>query len=210
MFVPRVPMLVMSAGRSGRWSAGLRRRGSMRPAPILIVLATASGWACTAHARWTATNLHPDGAQRSGAMAVQDGQQAGYATIGGIQRAGAWSSTAGSWVDLSISLSGSWSNSFAYGIWSDGLVIPVVGVGRNLETGRDEALLWTNVIDQAPLPGDVTGDGVVNMADMLAVLGAWGDCPDAPGDCPADIAPPPHGDGQVDLADLLIVLSNWA
>lgn len=51
------------------------------------------------------------------------------------------------------------------------------------------------------VPGDATGDGVVNFADILAVLAAWGDCPG----CPADV----NGDGVVDFADILIVLGNW-
>lgn len=50
--------------------------------------------------------------------------------------------------------------------------------------------------------GDLNGDGVVNVADMLILLAAWGECD---GDCPADL----NGDGVVDVADLLMLLSNW-
>ena len=53
----------------------------------------------------------------------------------------------------------------------------------------------------APTPGDVNGDGVVNLEDLLLVLGAWGPCPA----CPEDI----NGDGVVNVLDLLIVLGNW-
>ncbi len=56
------------------------------------------------------------------------------------------------------------------------------------------------------VPGDITGDGVVGINDLLAVLGAWGPCPTA---CPADVSPPPNGDGQVNINDLLMVLANW-
>ncbi|MCI0629246.1 MAG: hypothetical protein L0Y44_01155 [Phycisphaerales bacterium] len=55
-------------------------------------------------------------------------------------------------------------------------------------------------------PTDVSGDGVVNVDDLLAVISAWGSCP--PGSCPADIAPP-GGDGVVNVDDLLAVISAW-
>jgi hypothetical protein len=53
------------------------------------------------------------------------------------------------------------------------------------------------------VPGDVTGDGVVDVNDLVAVLLAWGLCP--PGPCPADS----NGDGTIDVDDLLAVLLNW-
>ncbi|MDY7107007.1 MAG: FG-GAP-like repeat-containing protein [Planctomycetota bacterium] len=54
--------------------------------------------------------------------------------------------------------------------------------------------------------GDFDGDGVVDTADLLMLLAAWGDCPDPPEECPADL----DGDGTVGTADLLILLSNWS
>jgi hypothetical protein len=56
---------------------------------------------------------------------------------------------------------------------------------------------------------DITGDGTVNVDDLLAVIGAWGSCPKSPAECPGDIAPQPRGDGTVDIDDLLLVISNW-
>jgi hypothetical protein len=50
--------------------------------------------------------------------------------------------------------------------------------------------------------GDLDGNGVVNSADLTAILGAWGPCP---GPCPADI----NGDGVVDPVDLTAVLSGF-
>ena len=49
--------------------------------------------------------------------------------------------------------------------------------------------------------GDVDGDGMVGFADVLAVLAAWGPCPD----CPEDL----DDDDVVDFGDLLIVLAAW-
>lgn len=59
--------------------------------------------------------------------------------------------------------------------------------------------------DIVATPGDVNGDGVVNVADLLAVITAWGACPAPPTACPADL----NHSGSVDVADLLTVITNW-
>jgi len=63
------------------------------------------------------------------------------------------------------------------------------------------------IVDDEPdcsIPADLNCDGVVDGADLLILLSAWGACAD-PGDCPADL----NGDGVVDGADLLMLLSSW-
>ena len=60
------------------------------------------------------------------------------------------------------------------------------------------------VVAQADLespPCDVTGDGLIDTNDILAVLASWGSCPD----CPADT----NNDGTVDVDDILDVLGCW-
>lgn len=52
--------------------------------------------------------------------------------------------------------------------------------------------------------GDLNADGVVDVSDLLILLGAWGQCPPS-GDCAGDL----NGDGAVDVSDLLILLGNW-
>ncbi len=52
-------------------------------------------------------------------------------------------------------------------------------------------------------PGDLDGNGAVDVLDLLELLAAWGPCPPAP--CPADV----DGSGAVGVADLLILLSSW-
>ncbi|MCI0631868.1 MAG: dockerin type I domain-containing protein [Phycisphaerales bacterium] len=59
-------------------------------------------------------------------------------------------------------------------------------------------------LDVAQL-GDVNGDETVNIDDLLAVISAWGECPQPPANCPADL----NGDGAVDVGDLLLVIGNW-
>ena len=49
--------------------------------------------------------------------------------------------------------------------------------------------------------GDFNLDGVVNVTDLLSLLGAWGVCPG----CPEDT----NLDGLVNVTDLLTLLANW-
>ena len=61
-------------------------------------------------------------------------------------------------------------------------------------------------VPEAPLLclGDLNGDEIIGVADLLALLSAWGKCP-AKETCTADI----NGDGDVNKADLCVLLSNW-
>lgn len=56
---------------------------------------------------------------------------------------------------------------------------------------------------QAGGPADLNCDGLVNAADLGALLGAWGLCGDC---CVADF----NGDGEVGAADLGILLGSWS
>ena len=59
------------------------------------------------------------------------------------------------------------------------------------------------------IPGDVTGNGEVDVDDLLAVINSWGSCPaPCPPHCAADIAPA-GGNCAVDVDDLLMVINNW-
>jgi hypothetical protein len=60
------------------------------------------------------------------------------------------------------------------------------------------------VIDAPEIDGDIDGSGIVNVEDLLLLLGAWGDCAD-PDDCPEDL----NGDGVVNVLDLLELLASW-
>jgi hypothetical protein len=57
--------------------------------------------------------------------------------------------------------------------------------------------------------GDATGDGAVNVLDLLAVIQNWGPCPvPCPARCAADVAPI-AGNCVVNVQDLLTVINNW-
>jgi hypothetical protein len=71
-------------------------------------------------------------------------------------------------------------------------------------TGITAANETRGVVMTLRLPGDVDGDGAVNVVDLLALLGQWGPCP-GEGVCAADF----DGDGVVGIVDFLVVLGNW-
>jgi hypothetical protein len=73
-----------------------------------------------------------------------------------------------------------------------------------VELGITSAASLSITVDLRPpsgVPGDVTGDGIVNVEDLLGVLEAFGRCPC----CAADL----DGSGVVDVNDLLGVISGW-
>lgn len=73
----------------------------------------------------------------------------------------------------------------------------LVGAVFDDDSGQDSGAAY--VFESPPAcPTDVDGDGNVNVADLLIVLGAWG----TPG---GDIT----GDGTTNVADLLAVLGAW-
>jgi hypothetical protein len=73
------------------------------------------------------------------------------------------------------------------------------------EAARDsimkQTLSWPVHIDELLCEGDITGDGIVNISDLLVVINQWGAC----AGCVADI----DGNNVVNVIDLLIVINAW-
>ncbi|HIB01484.1 MAG TPA: hypothetical protein EYO31_06320, partial [Phycisphaerales bacterium] len=110
--------------------------------------------------------------------------------------------------------SNSGSNTFQCELYFDGVVTlswlgvtttdAIVGLsgGGGQPTGFVMSdLSIANSCGDPAIPGDVNGDMVVNVTDLLAVMDAWGPCIA----CSADL----NGDGIVDVIDLLEVVGNW-
>ena len=76
------------------------------------------------------------------------------------------------------------------------------GSGGHIGPFPDMAAAAAEVI--GPL-GDLDGDGVVGILDLLILLSAWGPCLDPPARCPADL----DDDGGVGILDLLTLLAHW-
>lgn len=66
--------------------------------------------------------------------------------------------------------------------------------------GSPLTVTLTGEVVQAPCAADLSGDGVIDGADLGQLLGAWGAGPG-----PADV----NGDGAVDGADLGLLLGSW-
>ncbi len=72
----------------------------------------------------------------------------------------------------------------------------------DIADGTSQDINGNGIPDECECPADITGDGTIDVLDLLAVLSAWGPCPPI---CPADV----NSDGVVDVLDLLEVLAAW-
>ena len=80
----------------------------------------------------------------------------------------------------------------------------IVGLSAGSGTPQDfeeDDLSGSDDCGDPVVQGDVNGDGLVDVSDLLAVMDAWGPC----NGCSADL----NGDGIVDVVDLLEVVGNW-
>jgi hypothetical protein len=68
-------------------------------------------------------------------------------------------------------------------------------------TSTQSTSVTVKVAGITPCPGELTGDGVIDAADLAVLLGAWGPCLA----CDADLTT----DSFVDAADLAILLGAW-
>lgn len=72
---------------------------------------------------------------------------------------------------------------------------PLVGAGYTFSPGY-----WNDhAAGVALCPADITGDGLINVADLMIVIANWG----------AVGAGDTNNNGTVDVSDLLLVISNW-
>ncbi len=74
--------------------------------------------------------------------------------------------------------------------------------GSVIEAGIDGLLLSGAYCDTTECASDLSGDGTVNVTDLLSLIDAWGPCP---GECDADF----DNNGTVDIVDLLTLIGDW-
>jgi hypothetical protein len=106
----------------------------------------------------------------------------------------------GGWVNKAISLSTiagfSPTNQFRVRFIAQDAV-----TGSVVEAAIDNVKLQ-GLICQAGVIGDVTGDGLVNIDDLVSVITHWGVC----SNCPSDV----NHNGVVDIDDLVAVITHWS
>ena len=84
--------------------------------------------------------------------------------------------------------------------------VPTFTAQWPIHDGDPRAVLFAVEIgEEADIPGDLDGDGVVSIIDLLALLSAWGPCPPPCSQCAADL----DDDCTVGITDLLSLLVNW-
>jgi hypothetical protein len=99
----------------------------------------------------------------------------------------------------------------------DGALDFVIGASGSSQGGPGQVQIMRGDAPPAPAcPADIApspkGDGQVDVDDLIAVILAWGTCPQpCPPHCHADIAPlgPPQGNCAVDVDDLVMVILTW-
>ncbi len=98
-------------------------------------------------------DLHPNGATHSVARAIWGNLQVGEAEFGvGPSRPILWNNSSAGWVDLSVFLPAGYKEAIVTGISSDGINYYITGYATNIQTVRQEALIWTS-----PVPEPTTG-----------------------------------------------------
>ena len=142
-------------------------------------------------------SLNPPGYSSSLARACHSGLQIGSSILNGSNHATLWAGTPTGSVDLHLPLPSGYDTSTAHGIDVDPHgVVTIVGEAHNISLNRSEAVLWRS--GGNALLGDLTGNGLVNGADLATLLAARGTANSA-----ADL----YDNGVVDAADLAIMLA---
>ncbi len=123
---------------AGNFQVGVAHFGTMNRASLWQ--GSATSW----------IDLNPVGATQSVALAGRGDYQVGWAEVANVRHASIWKGSAATWVDLHEHVPAQYDRTEAYGIWTDGLTLQVVGGAHNVHTDKVEALLWTNTLCTPP------------------------------------------------------------
>ena len=108
--------------------------------------------------------------------------------------------SAGAWAEASAFHADDPADAAEFG-WSVALDGDDALVGELNRVPDGAAYFYTGMLQGCGCNEDIDGDGMIAVADLLAVISAWGSCDG----CAEDI----NGDGVVAVADLLAVISAW-
>ncbi|MCH2141117.1 MAG: agmatine deiminase family protein [Phycisphaerales bacterium] len=105
------------------------------------------------------------------------------------------------WSTLSSMTADDGNYSFAApDVATSGAVVRVLARDGDGNLGGDMSTAFA--INGNSVPGDIDGDGICNVNDILALVASWGPCSGA---CPADL----DGDGTVGVDDVLLILNYF-
>jgi hypothetical protein len=110
-----------------------------------------------------------------------------------LETVGPVAESSGGWYNVEHALSGDGTIQVRF-------VCGDLNTGSIIEAGVDAVSIKDSYCDDATCAGDISGDGMVNITDLLEVVGSWG----ATGGL-ADV----NSDGIVNVADLLAVVDAW-
>ena len=71
--------------------------------------------------------------------------------------------------------------------------------------GKSAPLVMDNESVIVPVFGDLTGDGIINVTDLLELINNWGECSN-PKNCIGDL----NNDNVVNVSDLLVLIGGWS
>ena len=86
------------------------------------------------------------------------------------------------------------------GVWPDWVLAEHALVGMGLIDAAT-ITLTVDLVEPSGVPGDINGDGLVGIDDLLELLSNYGPCPC----CASDL----DGSGVVDVDDLLTLIGGW-
>jgi hypothetical protein len=175
----------------------------------------AGGVPATRIAKWNGTTWSALGAGLSsnvnGLEVFDDGTGAALYATGGFTASGAtpvsriakWNGS--SWSAVGAGLD---STGFALLSYDNGVDTALYIGGSFVNAGGQSANRVARYVACPPpaIPGDINGDGHVNIDDLVLVITSWGNCaqPCPPG-CPADV----NADCLVNIDDLVLVITHW-
>ena len=151
-----------------------------------------SDGAILSYSRW-----YSNGAECGGADPNNDYFYVDISMNGGawtnLETVGPFAESSGGWYDVEHILSGG-------GTMQVRFVCGDLSAGSIIEAGVDGVSIKDSYCDDASCTGDINGDSIVDVTDLLEVVGAWGNTGG-----PADV----NGDGIVNVADVLAVVEAW-
>jgi len=82
--------------------------------------------------------------------------------------------------------------------------VKIYAIGGSKMWYPGQGIATVEEYDLTPPPPDFNSDGMVDIKDLLRLIGSWNQ-----DDSLLDIAPPPFGDGIVDALDLELLMNYW-